>query len=357
MALRQGVSLLALAFGLLLGLDSLIFRIGPYTRFLEPESSSGQVELVLARERQAQSQSGDNLVATLGDSRLSYYPREATTRGYFLRQAGLAGSSPRAWYYILRDLDPTASRYRAVVLAVNDFDDEDMSFCEADDLRSVHFTAARLGFADVAEMVSSYPSWRARWEALLGTVLKGYAYQADVRAFLDHPRKRLADIRAARQGFPQWTGDFVESDETLEGLEIDWSTYVVTYPPGATPNQRQTIDSFLARRPVAQSGMTAAFRRRWLGKIVDRYRGSRTKVIFIRLPRGAMVRPDGLVQKLSSSVRDLASRPNVLLADEHAFDSLEQRALFKDGLHLNHLGNLRFSRLLADEVARLLGPP
>ena len=45
--------------------------------------------------------------------------------GYVFRSAGAAGTDPRSWYYMLRDLDPTASRYRAVVFGVDDFDDED----------------------------------------------------------------------------------------------------------------------------------------------------------------------------------------------------------------------------------------
>ncbi len=70
------------------------------------------------------------------------------------------------------------------------------------------------------------------------------------------------------------------------------------------------------------------------------------------------MRPDNLVKKLSSSVRDFAAaRPNVLLANEHAFDSLERRELFKDGLHLNDDGIKLFTVMLSEEIARLLGPP
>jgi lysophospholipase L1-like esterase len=63
-----------------------------------------------------------------------------------------------------------------------------------------------------------------------------------------------------------------------------------------------------------------------------------------------------LVHKQSSSIRELASLPNVLLADEHAFDALERPELYRDGVHLNREGINRFSVMLADEIARLLGP-
>src|ERR1019366_4378254 len=150
--------------------------------------------------------------------------------------------------------------------------------------------------------------------------------------------------------------DYSAGNENLKGLEIDWSTFRITYPPNANEADRHYIE-VLAERPIPQEGRTAAFRRLWMGKMIDRYRNSRTKVIFIRLPRGPVVRPDNLVKKLSSSVRDFAARPNVLLANEHAFESLEHPELFRDGLHLNNDGIKLFTVMLAEEVARLLGPP
>jgi lysophospholipase L1-like esterase len=107
--------------------------------------------------------------------------------------------------------------------------------------------------------------------------------------------------------------------------------------------------------PAPQTGRLAAFRRAWYGRIFDRYRGSRTKIVFVRLPRGPIPRPDGLVRKKSSTIREFASRPNVLLCDEHAFDSLEHPELFRDGMHLNRAGVARFSPMLAEDTSRMLG--
>ena len=71
-------------------------------------------------------------------------------------------------------------------------------------------------------------------------------------------------------------------------------------------------------------------------------------------PRGPIPRPDYLVHKLSSSIREFASRPNVTLVDEHAFDSLETPKLFKDAFHLNDAGCSRLSEMMAREVSRLV---
>jgi lysophospholipase L1-like esterase len=106
-----------------------------------------------------------------------------------------------------------------------------------------------------------------------------------------------------------------------------------------------------------QTGDLAAHRREWFGKIVDRYRDSPTKIVFLRLARGPIPRPDNLEQKQSNTIREFARRPNVLLVPEHAFDSLERPEFYKDGMHLNREGAARFSAMLAEEMAKLLGPP
>ena len=95
----------------------------------------------------------------------------------------------------------------------------------------------------------------------------------------------------------------------------------------------------------------------WLGKIYEHYRGSPTRLIFLRLPRGGFVRPDQPRYNPHSSVRELAAQPNVTLIDEHFFDSLEKPELFRDEMHLNGPGMDRFSLMITQEVSRILGPP
>jgi hypothetical protein len=352
---------LLIAFLGLFGLDALLFRTHLYMSILEPDSSAGLLELILWREKRAQRTAGDNLVVTLGNSRMGYTPRIVDQRprqtGYAIRTAGVAGSDPRSWYYLLRDLDPTARRYRAVVFGVDDYDDEDRLFNPDDDIRALHYAIARLRWSDTIDFAKSFQSREVQWEALRGSALKGIALQSDIQAFLAHPLKRIAYVRLCHQGWPDWTYNYVESPSSLAGLQIDWSTLTATYPAGMTEEQKDTVRNWLLHQPAPQTGRLARFFQAWLGRVADRYRESRTKVIFFRLPRGPIARPDNLVKKRSSTIRELASRPNVILANEHLFDSLEHPEFFKDALHLNRDGVERFSTMLADEVARILGPP
>ncbi len=345
----------------LFGLDALLFRTKMYPQLLEPDSSTGQFEMTLRRELKAQRLYGDNVVVTLGDSRFGYSPRladELTPQtGYVFRHAGLAGTDVRAWYYMLRDLDPSARRYRAVIFGVNDYDDEDWGIPE-DDPRLLHYVIARLRLSDIPDFSHAFQDKSLQWEAFRGSILKGLVYQSDIQALLADPMRRINYVRLCNDGWPTWTWNYVDTTRSMVGLQIDWSTWKATFPADLDQNQRNTVKNFLMY-PVGapQTGHFGDFRRTWFGNIIDRYRDSPTKIVFLRLARGPIPRPGNLVQKKSSSIRELARSPNVLLVPEHAFDSLEHPEFFKDALHLNREGTARFSAMLADEVAKLLGPP
>ncbi|HLK69331.1 MAG TPA: hypothetical protein VKU19_38135 [Bryobacteraceae bacterium] len=343
------------------GLDCLVFRNAVYTHYLEPESSTGLFEMILRREQKAQKELGDNLVVTFGNSRFAYSRKiidhlpQAPV--YMVRDAGVAGSNARVWNYMLRDLDPTAQRYRAVIIGVDDYDDEDRAFNPADDIRELHYVIARLRLADTFEFARSFHSPALQWAAFRGGLLKGIIYQNDFQGFLSHPEKRVDYVQLCDRDWANWAYDYQETEANMSGLQIDWSTLQVTWPPGANDDQRGTVNSFLAHAPDPQTGQLAAYRRQWFGKIIERYRNSRTKVIFLMLPRGPIPRPANLSVKKSSSIRDMAQQPGVLLANEHAFDELERPELFRDGMHLNREGIARFSVLLTHEIDRILGDP
>jgi len=260
----------------------------------------------------------------------------------------------RAWYYMIRDLDPTARRYKALVFGVDDYADEDRYYNPNDDIRALHYVIARLRLSDVLEFARSFDSRELQIAAFRGGLLKGIIFQNDLQAFLAHPIKRLSYVALCDRSWPMWVYNYEETTNSMAGLQIDWKTLKVTFPPGMNQDQRDTVNAFLAHEPEPQIGRVAAFQRTWYGRILDRYRGSPTKIIFLRLARGPVPRPDNLTHKLSSSIRELASRPNVTLLDEHAFESLERPELFRDGMHLNREGIRRFSYMLEDEITGLL---
>jgi hypothetical protein len=298
------------------------------------------------------------MVVTFGNSRFAWSAKvvdhRTGIRKFALRSAGVAGSNARAWYYMLRDLDPTARRYKALVFGVDDYDDEDRYYNPNDDVRDLHYVICRLRLTDVFEFARSFDSRELQIAALRGGLLKGIIFQNDLQAFLANPGKRLAYVEQCDRDWNTWQYDFEETTDSMAGLQIDYSTLKVTFPPGSNADQRSTVEGFLAHPPEPQIGRIAKFQRTWYGRIIDRYRGSPTKIVFLRLPRGPVPRPGNLTRKLSSSIREMASRPNVILMDERAFESLERPELFRDGMHLNREGIRLFSGMLEDEVARVL---
>jgi hypothetical protein len=339
-------------------LDAALFRANVYPSVLEPDSTTGLFELILRKERLAQPRLGDNLICTLGDSRFAFAPRLTdpltNETGYVIRTAGVAGSDPRSWYYMLRDLDPHGNRYQAIVLGLNTYDDEDNVNDHADDIRTVHYVANRLRWYDTFDFPWTFRSPEYRWETFRACLFKGFVFQRDIHAFLDDPKKRIDYVRLCHRGYESWVYDYVETDRNMVGLSVDWNAGKATLPPNATADQKDTVE-FAMKYPPNTEHHLDEYRRLWLGRILDHYKGSRTRVVFLRLPRGPIPRPGH--PPLPSTIREFAKRPNVLLYDEHAFEFLEHPELFKDMVHLNREGIRQFSETMARGLGNLLGPP
>src|SRR6185369_13813568 len=116
--------------------------------------------------------------------------------------------------------DPTARRYRAVVLGVDDYDDEDRAFSPDDDMRDLHYLIARLRLADVAEFARSYRDPKLQWTVGRGGLLKGIVYQTDFQQFLSHPLQRIRYVQLCDRDWAHWTYDYEETDRNMTGLRI-----------------------------------------------------------------------------------------------------------------------------------------
>jgi hypothetical protein len=358
-AWREMGGVLAALLGLFL-IDSAIFRTSLYYPYLEPEATTGRLEMTCYLET-TRKPAYEKQVLAFGDSRLGLAPGLANevgaSRGYEFASVGVAGTSPRIWYYMVRDLDPAARRYAVILLPVDDYDDEDRLTDPADEMADLHYVIARLRLTDVLEFSTSFLTWQHKWQAFRGSLFKGNVYKADLHAFLLDPSERRFKVMRGRRHGAAWVRAYLPPTRSVTGLAIDWEAWKITLPPDAPPAARKSLQEVLMRPVQPQTGRLAAYRRKWFGKIMDRYRGTATQVVFYRLPRAPIPRPDSLVAKLSSSIREFRSRPNVLLLDEHMFDSLERPEFFEDALHLNRQGSARFSRLMAEGLLEALASP
>lgn len=220
----------------------------------------------------------------------------------------------------------------------------------------LHYLAPLLRLSDIADFSFSFSTWGSRWEAFRGVLLRGWTFQRDFQALLVDFPERAQSIQWMREESARSVYNYAETNRSLQGLRVDYATRTIHYPEGQTADEREVISGNLLRGTGPHTGQRAAYRRRWFGKMVDYYRGSRTKLILLRAPRGPVVRPDLAVDEPDSSIRDLARRGDILLMNEKVFDELERPEMYMDGVHLNRPGSLRFTILMADETLRLLGP-
>jgi hypothetical protein len=347
----------SLAFVIFGAIENLIFRTSFYSRVLDPDSSTGYFELILWNELHRKLDSVPQVLA-VGDSRMAaFQARIANERNTGLRFASVVvpATTPRCWYYLLRDVDPTARRYAAVLIPLPDYDDEDRDEDFADRLHDLTFLVVRIRLADIFDFAGSYPSLDHKWQAFRGSLLKGMVFKRDFQACLPKPAARLAKVDYYHRSSAEWIYGYSGDQRTLRGLSVDWAARKIHFPDGIDAARREQLQKVLLEPPAPRTGREAEYRRLWLGRIVEHYRGSGARLIFLRLPRSPAPRPDAIQPNPNSVVRRLAADGSAVTLDEHAFDALERPELFADALHLNSEGAARFSAMLAAEVrARLL---
>jgi hypothetical protein len=333
-----------------------LFHTDAYYTILKHDSSTGSVETFVRNELK-RNRTAAPQVLTIGDSRMGFLPRYANDlqTGYQFASIALGGSTPRDWYYMLRGVDPHADRYSAIVIAMNDFEDaeieEDYSVRAAD----LYYLIGRLKYSDIPYFAKSYQhDPKLERAAVSGIILKGLIYKRDFQDFLLHPVGRIKMSQAARQDSYLWYYNYVGTNQSMEGVVVDFQNHTVTVPHGFTDEQKATYEyHFLAPRPP-YSGVRSAYLHQWFGKIYEHYRGSKTRLIFLYLPRGPFVRPDQPALNPHSSIRELALQPGVILLPERLFESIERPSLFVDQMHMNGPGSAEFSRMLGRQVSRTL---
>lgn len=337
-------------------LDAAVFRYA-YPPIVEPDSTTGSAEMRVWNE-QKRPPSGYAELLAVGDSRMPLFPRVANEHsdetGYFYASIATPGTSPRCWYYMLREVDPDANRYRAIIIPEYNYEDRG-SFDRYDNrIRDLNYVVGLLRLSDVLEFASSFESDEFKLKALRGALWKGFVFQTDFQQLLKAPMARLEKTEWYRRDQWEWVYNYNGDDDDLVGLSADWENGRLLYAEGFPEGPRDGLEKELLRPPAPQIGRFRAYRQKWYGKILERYEGTETKLIFLRMARGPVVPPypaDG-----TSVIRDLASHPNVAVMDEHAFDSMEDPVYFRDALHMNGKGSRLFSHMLSDRIVELIGP-
>ncbi|HYL75552.1 MAG TPA: hypothetical protein VEU96_15170 [Bryobacteraceae bacterium] len=359
MTWRNGAIGLAMAGCLVFLGDAAVFRTGLYFLIEEPDTAASVFEREMRLEL-ARRHDGRKQILIVGDSRAQCIRPRIAEEGLKQRETAFAnvavlGSSVRSWYYLLRELDPEANRYNAVVIGVDSFDDNNHSF-RGESTAEVEMPVASLHVKDLFDYPWTYQRPAYRRDAFLECLLKGSAYKRDFMEFLSSPLDRMTRAVKSREHYGPFMWDYVGADWSMAGLEVDWAARKVKFPDAADAPTRDIMQDQVEHYDVPDDPAKTVFRREWLGRIARHYRGSRTILVFVRLLSTPIPPPAELQRTpLHGMLRDLpATQSNVLLLDEHLFDRLQHPEFFRDYTHLNAMGATEASKIFADQVPLIL---
>ena len=356
---RDAVLALVAGFALFVAADVALFYSPLYPRVLDPQSSAGVFRHTVAQfERLDTDRSRDVLV--LGDSRIyrGLIPRLASRASGGLRvlSAAVPGTTPRCWPYLLRAIDPHADRFRAVVIPLDTLADDDAALGSIDGNDrpyDLHYLVFNVAPRDVPVLARSFTDLPMRLQAALDLLLRGPLLRSDAQDLLSDPGARLRAVAAAADDRSDSPLAEHPQARSLNGLQVDFVRHTIRYPDGLGSSEQEALASELLQA-VHPSPSYAAYRRQWLGRIVERYRSTPTEVVFVRIP-AVPVRsaPRTAVLPSSGSIAEFV-RGGVALLPPAAYLALERPDLFTDHDHLDLSGAEQFSRLLGRDLSRAL---
>ncbi len=341
-------------------IDVLLFRADSYRRLLDPSSSTGGFEAAIA-QYDAFGSDPRRDVLVLGDSRIysGLEPSVASAAASGLRflNGGVPGTTPRCWPFFLRAIDPASHRFRAIVIAVDTYADDDSAIGALDgddrpmDLRYVVFQTR---LTDLPKLAGSFSDPRERVEHGIDLFLRGPELRDDVQAFAADPLARFRAIAQAAGASTYAPLSAHPRSETLAGLHVDFATGSIDYPAGVSADERAAIATQVLRMPKP-SPSYARYREQWIAPIVARYAAAGVPSIFVRIPTRPAHRSAN--QLPSGSLAVIAGRYDARFIPAQQYIALERPSMFADEDHLNREGSARFSRFLGGDVARALADP
>ncbi len=277
-------------------MEGAIFHSGWYNKYLEPNSRAGQVEYnMFWLQRMRRPQAPDVLV--LGDSRIaegfsSRTANKAAAGQVHFTSFGISGSTARIWYYTLRDGDKNRNRFAAILIPFDRYSDIENGDVYQDRIFDFGYLAGRLRWSDCWDFSRSYISPDLRRDVLTQCIFRGIALRPDVLDFLSNIRERLRRAKEWRNSGEEYMEGYGGKPENMTGLTLDQATHTIHFPPGVKDWQIQSAQGTLTPYIVPQTGSITAYRRRWIGRILDLYRNSATRFIFFQLPNAPLPLPD-----------------------------------------------------------------
>lgn len=328
--------------------DGAIFHSGLYVSILAPSSYAGRVAKITEAEK-GRAPSGLKEVLVLGDSRIAE-GFSTTLANELGSPAGLKfvslaepAASANTWYYMVREVDPTARRYSAIIVPYGIGYEPN----SADPLR-ISMTAPLLRYGDCFDFASGFQRWSGRFRAFVACILRGSAYQDDVVDFLSHPVARMRNIQKADQGHSG--SEYKGRDYDLVGTSYDASTGQVTFAAKLTEAQKLAFRKSLIQPSQSDTEYSLKLQREWIPRIMNRYSQGPTAIVLAPLPRGPFLQIGGLSRPYESVLPNSVIEKTSFSLPGHTFEFLEKPEYYFDAFHLNAKGRQKFTETLVSEL-------
>jgi hypothetical protein len=328
--------------------DGAVFHSGLYVSILAPSSYAGRIWRITRAEKE-RAPSGLKEVLVLGDSRIAE-GFSTTLANELGSPAGLKfvslaepAASANTWYYMVREVDPIARRYAAIVIPYGIGYEPN----SADALR-ISMTAPLLQYGDGFHFASGFQRSSGRFRAFMACILRGSAYQDDVVDLLSHP---VARMRSVRQADEVHAGrEYKGRDYDLVGTSYDAATGQVTFAPKLTEAQRLAFWRSLIQPSQSDTEYSLKLQRDWIPRIMDRYSHSPTAIVLTALPRGPFLELGGLSRGYGSVLPTSVVEEARFSLPGRTFDFLEKPEYYFDAFHLNAKGRQKFTETLVSEL-------
>jgi hypothetical protein len=330
-------------------LDGIIFHSGLYVSILAPDSYAGRLAVITRTEKQ-RAPSGLKEVLVLGDSRMAegfsttVADELGSAAGFKFVNLTEPASTVNSWYYMLREVDPAARRYSAIVVPYG----VGYEPSTADVLR-ISMAAPLLRYGDCFNFASAFQRWSGRFRAFTACILRGSAYQSDVSDLLERPSARIKSVQqeAERQ---HSRALYKGRDYDLVGTSYDPTTGQVTFAPKLTEAQRAAVRKSLIQPSQSDMEYSLKLQRDWIPRILNRYLKSSTAIVLTPVPRGPFVALPAFSMAYRSVLSSVITQRTTFSVPEQTFEFLEKPEYYFDAFHLNATGRQRFTETLVSEL-------
>ncbi len=363
---RRPLVLVVLTAVVFFALDNGLFRSGLVPNVQTTASVAGHFAMV-ARLSIAIPRTEKKDVLVLGHSKVEaclspkIFEQDNPDTSLRLVMGSSGGTTEKMWFYLLKHIDPNRDRYAAIVIPIDTYKTPPLETDVENQINVAQVLAPMLSAADWRDLASTYTDPNLRQRVIAGALVSSHLYAYDTQDLLLHPQKRYETLEWAKKTAPTYLYNWDGYDGDLEGFEIDRKTAKIIQAPKHLDPFRRAEAEVRFREPAKEhvwewTRQYHAFRERWLGRIIDYYAGSATKLVFVQMPRWPFDMPLLMPIPGAPSITDhVKPSANVVVLPEEEFEDLETPYYFYDVLHVNKRARAIFTKRFAKDLRAALG--